>query len=124
MTTTSTTALRETVLHDWHVGHDGKMVDFEGWEMPVQYKAGIIREHLATRRHAGLFDVSHMGRFEITGDGAEAFTPSSPTTMAARSTTPSYTSSPPTTSSSSSTPATATRIGSGCAGTGLRTAWY
>ncbi|MDJ0949026.1 MAG: glycine cleavage system aminomethyltransferase GcvT [Alphaproteobacteria bacterium] len=65
--------LRETVLHEWHAKHGGKMVDFAGWDMPVQYETGTIQEHLATRRHAGLFDVSHMGRYEITGPGAEDF---------------------------------------------------
>jgi aminomethyltransferase len=67
------TGLRETVLHEWHVAHQGKMVPFGGWDMPVQYKAGIIREHLATRRGCGLFDVSHMGRFMVRGKGAQAF---------------------------------------------------
>ena len=62
-----------TVLHGWHEGHGGKMVDFAGWSMPVQYRTGIIAEHLATRRGAGLFDVSHMGRFRVTGPGAESF---------------------------------------------------
>jgi len=47
------------------------MVDFAGWEMPVQYRSGIVAEHLATRRNAGLFDVSHMGRFRFRGAGAE-----------------------------------------------------
>ena len=65
--------LRRTVLHDWHAGHGGKMVDFAGWSMPVQYRTGIIAEHLATRRGAGLFDVSHMGRYRVTGPRAEAF---------------------------------------------------
>jgi len=65
--------LKATVLHEWHVAHDAKMVPFGGWDMPVQYKPGIIREHLATRRNCGLFDVSHMGRFRVTGEGAEAF---------------------------------------------------
>ncbi len=65
--------LSRTVLHDWHAGHGGKMVDFAGWSMPVQYATGIIAEHLATRRGAGLFDVSHMGRYRVTGPGAEAF---------------------------------------------------
>ncbi|MEE8506492.1 MAG: glycine cleavage system aminomethyltransferase GcvT [Kiloniellales bacterium] len=64
---------RATVLHDWHADHGAKMVDFAGWDMPVQYKTGTIQEHLATRRHAGLFDVSHMGRFELNGEGAEDF---------------------------------------------------
>jgi len=67
------TELRETVLHDWHVAHQAKMVAFGGWDMPVQYKSGIIREHLATRRECGLFDVSHMGRFMLRGKGAQAF---------------------------------------------------
>jgi aminomethyltransferase len=49
------------------------MVEFGGWEMPVQYPTGIIKEHLATRREAGLFDVSHMGRFIIRGAGALKF---------------------------------------------------
>ena len=62
-----------TVLHDWHTSHGGKMVDFAGWSMPVQYRTGIIAEHLATRRGAGLFDVSHMGRYRVTGPGAESF---------------------------------------------------
>ncbi len=65
--------LQETVLHDWHAAHGARMVDFGGWDMPVQYKTGSIKEHLATRRHAGLFDVSHMGRYEITGPDAEDF---------------------------------------------------
>ena len=65
--------LQQTVLHDWHVAHQGKMVPFGGWDMPVQYKTGIIGEHLATRRHCGLFDVSHMGRFMVRGKGAQAF---------------------------------------------------
>ena len=65
--------LSTTVLHDWHAGHGGKMVDFAGWSMPVQYATGIIAEHLATRRGAGLFDVSHMGRYRVTGPGAERF---------------------------------------------------
>ncbi len=67
------TALKETILHGWHEAADAKMVGFGGWHMPVQYPTGIIREHLATRRHAGLFDVSHMGRFRFTGNAAEDF---------------------------------------------------
>ncbi len=65
--------LLETVLHEWHAANGGKMVAFGGWHMPVQYADGIIQEHLETRRRAGLFDVSHMGRFRLTGDGAEEF---------------------------------------------------
>ena len=48
------------------------MVGFAGWEMPVRYRGGIVAEHLATRRGAGLFDVSHMGRLRIRGAGSEA----------------------------------------------------
>lgn len=49
------------------------MVDFGGWDMPVQYPAGTIEEHLRTRTHAGLFDVSHMGEIDIRGTGAIPF---------------------------------------------------
>jgi aminomethyltransferase len=73
MSDDNSTPLKETVLHDWHVAHEAKMVPFGGWDMPVQYKTGIIREHLATRRGCGLFDVSHMGRFRVRGEGAQAF---------------------------------------------------
>jgi aminomethyltransferase len=59
--------LLKTVLYERHEGLKATMVDFGGWEMPVQYPGGIIQEHLATRRQAGLFDVSHMGRFIISG---------------------------------------------------------
>ena len=49
------------------------MVDFGGWDMPVQYSKGILKEHLATRRFGGLFDVSHMGRFRIKGKDTVPF---------------------------------------------------
>ncbi|MGC1134608.1 MAG: glycine cleavage system aminomethyltransferase GcvT [Nitrososphaeraceae archaeon] len=58
-----------TALHDSHLSLGAKMVDFYGWEMPLQY-TGIIDEHTSTRSHVGIFDVSHMGRFEIKGDGS------------------------------------------------------
>ena len=61
--------LLETPLVGWHVAHGGRMVDFAGWRMPVQYES-IVEEHLATRRVAGLFDVSHMGRLAIGGADA------------------------------------------------------
>jgi aminomethyltransferase len=64
--------LAQTPLHAWHVQHGGRMVDFAGWSMPVQY-ASIVEEHHATRRAAGVFDVSHMGRLRFTGAGAAAF---------------------------------------------------
>ena len=55
-----------THLYDWHVAHHARMVPFGGWEMPVQY-AGIIEEHRAVRRGAGLFDISHMARVSFHG---------------------------------------------------------
>jgi aminomethyltransferase len=67
-----TGSLLRTPLADWHSAHGGRMVDFAGWSMPVQY-GSIVAEHQATRHAAGLFDVSHMGRLRLTGSGAEAF---------------------------------------------------
>ena len=58
-----------TPLCSWHEAHGGRMVDFAGWWMPVQY-ASIVDEHLATRTAAGMFDVSHMGRLTVTGPGS------------------------------------------------------
>jgi glycine cleavage system T protein (aminomethyltransferase) len=64
--------LRRTPLHDAHRARGAKMVPFGGWEMPVEY-SGLIAEHMAVREKAGLFDVSHMGEFEVEGPGALAF---------------------------------------------------
>lgn len=61
--------LRETPLHDWHVRQGGRMVDFAGWHMPVQY-SGVVDEHTAVRERAGLFDVSHMGEIRLRGPQA------------------------------------------------------
>jgi aminomethyltransferase len=61
-----TSALKKTALHPLHVALDARLVEFAGWEMPVQY-SGVIEEHLAVRKRAGLFDVSHMGEIEIRG---------------------------------------------------------
>lgn len=61
-------ALR-TPLYDWHVSHGARMVDFAGWDMPVQY-TGIVEEHVAVRSNAGLFDISHMGRLSFGGPDA------------------------------------------------------
>ena len=63
---------RRTPLYDFHVDNGARMVPFAGWDMPVQYPAGIKAEHLATRANAGLFDVSHMAQIEIRGDAAVA----------------------------------------------------
>ncbi len=65
--------LQRTLFYDRHVAAGAKMVEFGGWEMPVMYPAGIIKEHLSTRKGAGLFDVSHMGRFIVRGKGALKF---------------------------------------------------
>ena len=65
--------LRKTVLHDRHVQLGAKMVEFAGWSMPLHYKTGIVEEHLLTRKEAGLFDVSHMGRFVFRGRGVLSF---------------------------------------------------
>ena len=59
--------LKRTPLHASHLTQGAKMVPFAGWEMPVSYPSGITHEHLWTRRHGSLFDVSHMGRFLVEG---------------------------------------------------------
>jgi aminomethyltransferase len=64
--------VKRTPLYDMHVRLGGRLIDFGGWELPVQY-AGILEEHEQTRNHAGLFDVSHMGEIEVRGPEAEAF---------------------------------------------------
>ncbi|MBW1896479.1 MAG: glycine cleavage system aminomethyltransferase GcvT [Deltaproteobacteria bacterium] len=65
--------LLRTVFYDQHVALGAKIVEFAGWEMPIFYPPGIIEEHLATRKNAGIFDVSHMGRFIIRGGDALKF---------------------------------------------------
>ncbi len=65
-------SLAKTPLHDWHAAHGGRMVDFAGWSMPVQYSS-IVAEHNATRTAAGLFDVSHMGRLRFAGPKVAEF---------------------------------------------------
>lgn len=67
-----TDSLKRTPLHDEHVRLDAKLVPFAGFEMPVQYPTGITAEHRAVRERAGLFDVSHMGEFMVTGPDALA----------------------------------------------------
>ena len=67
-----TPPLRKTPLNAWHRSHGARMVEFGGWDMPVEY-SGIVDEHMAVRTRAGLFDVSHMGEIEIAGaDALEA----------------------------------------------------
>ena len=63
---------KRTPLYDEHVRAGGKMVEFAGYEMPIQYPTGIVAEHRAVRTNAGLFDLSHMGEFFFVGAGAGA----------------------------------------------------
>ena len=61
---------KKTPLYNWHLAQGGKIVPFGGYLMPIQYEKGLIAEHMAVRERAGLFDVSHMGEFIISGSGA------------------------------------------------------
>src|SRR5438876_39332 len=69
---TTATSLKRTPLYEQHVALGARLVEFGGWEMPVQYSS-ILDEHRAVRTHAGLFDVSHMGEFKVEGPDALAF---------------------------------------------------
>ncbi|MGZ8363149.1 MAG: glycine cleavage system aminomethyltransferase GcvT [Caulobacteraceae bacterium] len=77
--------LKRTPLYDAHVAAGARMVPFAGYAMPVQYPEGVLKEHMWTREHAGLFDVSHMGQARLRGDdpGAafESLTPSDFSTL-------------------------------------------
>src|ERR1700734_568342 len=64
--------LKRTALFEEHKHLGGRLIDFGGWELPVQY-SGVMDEHLACRSAAGLFDVSHMGEVLVEGKDAEAF---------------------------------------------------
>ena len=66
----STEHLLKTPLHALHIELGARMVPFAGYDMPVQYPLGVMKEHQHTREHAGLFDVSHMGQIRLTGAGA------------------------------------------------------
>ncbi|PTN38728.1 glycine cleavage system aminomethyltransferase GcvT [Desulfonatronum sp. SC1] len=61
----------KTPLHAWHSAHQGRMVPFAGWDLPVQYAAGILAEHEQTRTRASVFDICHMGEFLVSGGEAE-----------------------------------------------------
>ncbi|MFH0789343.1 MAG: glycine cleavage system aminomethyltransferase GcvT [Pseudomonadota bacterium] len=69
----STPQPNKTPLNSWHKANGARMIDFGGWEMPVQYSPGILQEHLRVRKFGGLFDVSHMGRFRIKGKDKWSF---------------------------------------------------
>jgi glycine cleavage system T protein (aminomethyltransferase) len=64
--------LKQTPLTGWHADHGGKMVEYAGYSMPVQYE-GVLAEHEAVRERVGLFDITHMGEILVTGPGAEAW---------------------------------------------------
>src|SRR5438445_12836497 len=72
-TATAPAALKRTAFYDRHVALGAKIVPFAGWEMPVNYPTGITAEHKAVRERCGLFDVSHMGEFMVTGPHAIEF---------------------------------------------------
>ncbi|MEE9520684.1 MAG: glycine cleavage system aminomethyltransferase GcvT, partial [Dehalococcoidales bacterium] len=65
--------MKRSPLYEEHLRLGAKVVEFGGWEMPLNYTSGILAEHLATRKFGGLFDVSHMGRFRISGQDALPF---------------------------------------------------
>ena len=65
-------ALKQSALHDRHVALGAKFSEFGGWEMPLQY-AGVVPEHTAVREAVGIFDVSHLGKLVVRGDGAQEF---------------------------------------------------
>ena len=67
------TELKRTCLYQTHVDAGATMVEFGGWNMPVQYPSGIVSEHLYTRHHCSLFDVSHMGEVIVEGEDALPF---------------------------------------------------
>ena len=77
---------KRTALYGFHISHYAKMVSFAGWDMPMNYEAGIKAEHLATRHEAGLFDVSHMAQITLAGKNAgkmlEQITPTDTSTIA------------------------------------------
>ncbi|MDR2489148.1 MAG: glycine cleavage system aminomethyltransferase GcvT [Desulfovibrio sp.] len=64
------TSLLHTPLIDWHTSHGARMAEFAGWNMPIQYSAGIIAEHMHTREKVCLFDICHMGELLLDGKGA------------------------------------------------------
>ena len=65
--------IKRTPLYEAHLAAGATMVDFGGWDMPIQYATGIVAEHLYDRKHCGIFDVSHMGRLIVEGPERVAF---------------------------------------------------
>jgi aminomethyltransferase len=66
-------ALSHSPLHDRHVALGAKLAEFGGWEMPLEYPTGVLKEHAAVREGVGIFDVSHLGKLEVRGPGAAAY---------------------------------------------------
>src|SRR5690348_10875963 len=65
--------LKYSPLHDRHAALGAKFAEFGGWEMPLEYPAGVLKEHAAVRSRVGLFDVSHLGKLVVRGEGAAEF---------------------------------------------------
>jgi aminomethyltransferase len=65
--------LKHSPLHDRHAALGAKFAEFGGWEMPLEYPAGVLKEHAAVRSRVGLFDVSHLGKLVVRGEGAAEF---------------------------------------------------
>ena len=59
--------MKKTPLYNLHQKHGAKFVQFAGYEMPIQYETGIVKEHITTRNNSGIFDVSHMGQLFLKG---------------------------------------------------------
>ncbi|CCD12682.1 unnamed protein product [Trypanosoma congolense IL3000] len=80
------TTLKRTALHAFHLSRRARMAPFAGYDMPINYEAGAVREHLHTREAASIFDVSHFGVVELRGADRERFfewlTPSAPSRLA------------------------------------------
>ncbi len=66
-------SLKQSPLHDRHVAAGAKLAEFGGWEMPLEYPSGVLKEHAAVRGSVGLFDVSHLGKIVVRGEGAVDF---------------------------------------------------
>ena len=66
-------SLKHSPLHDRHVALGAKFAEFGGWEMPLEYATGVLKEHAAVRNGVGIFDVSHLGKLDVRGPGAAAY---------------------------------------------------
>ncbi|MBM3705827.1 MAG: glycine cleavage system aminomethyltransferase GcvT, partial [Actinobacteria bacterium] len=62
-----------TIFYERHIALEARIIEYANWLMPLSYKTGTVQEHLSTRKKAGLFDVSHMGRFAIKGQNSVKF---------------------------------------------------